>query len=37
VSLEQKFKAIAADAEFQKIMKDIGQPVMYQGAAEYKV
>ena len=27
----------AGDAEFQKIMKDIGQPVMYQGAEEYKV
>lgn len=35
--LEKKFKEIADDAEFQKIMKDIGQPVMYQGAEEYKV
>jgi tripartite-type tricarboxylate transporter receptor subunit TctC len=35
--LEQKFKAIADDAEFQKIMKDVGQPVMYQNAEEYKV
>jgi tripartite-type tricarboxylate transporter receptor subunit TctC len=35
--LEKKFKEIADDAEFQKIMKDIGQPVMYQNAEEYKV
>ena len=35
--LEKKFKEIADDAEFQKIMKDLGQPVMYQTAAEYKV
>ena len=35
--LEKKYKEIAADAEFQKIMKDIGQPVMYQTAEEYKV
>jgi tripartite-type tricarboxylate transporter receptor subunit TctC len=35
--LEKKFKEIADDAEFQKIMKDIGQPVMYQNAADYKV
>jgi tripartite-type tricarboxylate transporter receptor subunit TctC len=34
--LEQKFKAVAEDVEFQKIMKDIGQPVLYQTAAEYK-
>ena len=33
--LETKCKEVAADAEFQKIMKDIGQPVMYQGADEY--
>jgi tripartite-type tricarboxylate transporter receptor subunit TctC len=33
--LEKKFKEIADDAEFQKIMKDLGQPVMYQNAAEY--
>jgi len=33
--LEKKFKEIADDAEFQKIMKDIGQPVLYQNAAEY--
>jgi tripartite-type tricarboxylate transporter receptor subunit TctC len=37
VYLEQKFKVIADDAEFQKIMKDVGQPVMYQNAEEYKV
>ncbi len=35
--LEKKFKEISEDAEFQKIMKDIGQPVMYQNAEEYKV
>ncbi len=35
--LEKKFKEITEDAEFQKIMKDIGQPVMYQNAEEYKV
>jgi len=35
--LEKKYKDIAGDAEFQKIMKDIGQPVMYQTAEEYKV
>jgi tripartite-type tricarboxylate transporter receptor subunit TctC len=35
--LEKKFKDISEDAEFQKIMKDIGQPVMYQNAEEYKV
>ena len=35
--LEKKFKDIAEDAEFNKIMKDIGQPVMYQTAEEYKV
>jgi tripartite-type tricarboxylate transporter receptor subunit TctC len=33
--LEKKFKEIAEDAEFQKIMKDLGQPVLYQNAAEY--
>jgi tripartite-type tricarboxylate transporter receptor subunit TctC len=33
--LEKQFKAIADDAEFQKIMKDLGQPVLYQSAAEY--
>jgi len=35
--LEQKFKAIADDPEFQGIMKEVGQPVMYMNAAEYKV
>jgi tripartite-type tricarboxylate transporter receptor subunit TctC len=35
--LEKKFEEIAADAEFQKIMKDLGQPVLYQNAAEYTV
>jgi tripartite-type tricarboxylate transporter receptor subunit TctC len=35
--LEKKFKEVADDPDFQKIMKDIGQPVMYQGAEEYKV
>jgi tripartite-type tricarboxylate transporter receptor subunit TctC len=35
--LETKCKEINADAEFQKIMKDIAQPVMYQGAEEYRV
>ena len=33
--LEAKFKAIAADADFQKIMKDLGQPVLYQDAKTY--
>jgi len=33
--LEAKFKAIAADAEFQKMMKDLGQPVLYQDAKTY--
>jgi tripartite-type tricarboxylate transporter receptor subunit TctC len=36
VYLEKKFKEIADDAEFQKIMKDIAQPVMYQNAEEYR-
>jgi len=35
--LEKKFKAIAEDAEFQKIMKGLAQPVQYMGADEYKV
>ena len=35
--LEKKMKDISADAEFNKIMKDLGQPVMYQTADEYKV
>ena len=33
--LEKKFKEIADDPDFQKIMKDIGQPVMYLTAPEY--
>jgi tripartite-type tricarboxylate transporter receptor subunit TctC len=33
--LERKFKEVADDPDFQKIMKDIGQPVLYQTAAEY--
>jgi tripartite-type tricarboxylate transporter receptor subunit TctC len=33
--LEKKFKDLTEDAEFQKIMKDLGQPVLYQNAAEY--
>ncbi len=35
--LEKKFKEIADDPEFQKIMKDIGQPVNYMNAADYTV
>jgi len=35
--LEKKFRDISADAEFNKIMKDLGQPVLYQDAEEYKV
>ena len=35
--LETKFKAISQDAEFGKIMKDLGQPVMYMDAKEYGV
>lgn len=34
--LAGKFKEIAADPEFTKIMKDIGQPVLYQGPDEYR-
>lgn len=30
-------KEIADVVEFQKIMKDLGQPVMYQTAEEYRV
>jgi len=33
--LEKTFKEVADDADFQKIMKDIGQPVLYLTAAEY--
>jgi tripartite-type tricarboxylate transporter receptor subunit TctC len=34
--LEKKFEDIAADPEFNKMLKDLGQPVMYQGADEYR-
>jgi tripartite-type tricarboxylate transporter receptor subunit TctC len=35
--LEKKFKEVSEDAEFKKIMADLGQPVNYMNAAEYKV
>jgi len=35
--LEKKCKEISEDPEFARIMKDIGQPVNYQGSDEYKV
>ena len=35
--LEKKFKEISEDAEFKKIMTDLGQPVDYMNAADYKV
>jgi len=35
--LEKKFKEISEDAEFKKIMSDLGQPVNYMNAAEYNV
>jgi tripartite-type tricarboxylate transporter receptor subunit TctC len=35
--LEKKFKEVSEDAEFRKIMADLGQPVNYLNAAEYKV
>ncbi len=35
--LEKKFQEIANDAEFKKIMSDLGQPVDYMNAADYKV
>jgi tripartite-type tricarboxylate transporter receptor subunit TctC len=35
--LEKKFKEVADDPEFKKIMTDLGQPVNYQNAAEYNV
>ncbi len=35
--LEKKFKEVSEDAEFKKIMSDLGQPVNYMNAAEYKV
>jgi len=34
--LEKKFQEIANDAEFRKIMGDLGQPVDYMNAADYK-
>lgn len=33
--LEKKFEEVADDPDFQKAMKDIGQPVLYLSAAEY--
>jgi tripartite-type tricarboxylate transporter receptor subunit TctC len=33
--LEERFKKVCDDPEFIKAMKDIGQPVMYQGAQEF--
>jgi tripartite-type tricarboxylate transporter receptor subunit TctC len=35
--LEKKFKEVADDPEFKKIMSDLGQPVHYMNAAEYNV
>jgi tripartite-type tricarboxylate transporter receptor subunit TctC len=35
--LEKKFKEVSEDAEFKKIMADLGQPVNYMNAAEYNV
>jgi tripartite-type tricarboxylate transporter receptor subunit TctC len=35
--LDAKLKTVCEDPEFQKIMKDIGQPVMYMPGAEYRV
>lgn len=35
--LAAKFKAITEDPEFARMMKDLGQPIMYQGPEEYKV
>jgi tripartite-type tricarboxylate transporter receptor subunit TctC len=35
--LERKFKEISDDPDFARIMRDIGQPVNYQGADEYRV
>jgi tripartite-type tricarboxylate transporter receptor subunit TctC len=34
--LARKFREVADDPEFQKIMINIGQPVMYQGPEEYR-
>jgi len=33
--LEERFKKVCDDPEFIKSMKDIGQPVMYQGSQEF--
>jgi tripartite-type tricarboxylate transporter receptor subunit TctC len=33
--LAERFKKVAEDPEFIKAMKDIGQPVMYQGSQEF--
>ena len=35
--LEKKFKEVADDPEFKKIMMDLGQPVNYLNAADYNV
>lgn len=35
--LEKKFQEVANDPEFRKIMGDLGQPVDYLNAADYKV
>jgi tripartite-type tricarboxylate transporter receptor subunit TctC len=35
-ALEERFQKIAADPEFRKIMGDLGQPVDFMPAAEYK-
>jgi tripartite-type tricarboxylate transporter receptor subunit TctC len=35
--LEKKFKEVADDPEFRKIMSDLGQPVHYMNAADYTV
>ena len=35
--LEKKFKEVSEDAEFKKIMSDLGQPVNYLNAADYNV
>jgi len=35
-TLAAGFKKLTADPEFQKIMKEVGQPVLYLGPEEYK-
>ncbi|MFA5026546.1 MAG: tripartite tricarboxylate transporter substrate binding protein [Candidatus Methylomirabilota bacterium] len=35
-TLAAGFKKLTADPEFQKIMKEVGQPVLYMGPEEYK-